>query len=81
MNEEEIRNIVKSKLQNLSKTQLIDHLTDIYMDCTGIRMILGVNNISTDLRNAIGYNRRVNAQFALLQQTLNDLVKQQTESL
>lgn len=81
MNEEEIRNIVKSKLQNLSKEQLIDHLTDICMDCTGIRMILGVNNISTDLINAIGYNQRVNAQFAPLKQTLNDLVKQQTESL
>lgn len=77
MNEEEIRNLMKSKLQNLSKEQLIDTLTDIYINCTGIRMMLVANNISTDLRNAIGDKQHVNASFATIQQPLGELTKNQ----
>lgn len=79
MNEEEIRNLMKNKLQNLSKEQLIDTLVDICMTSPAIRMMLVINNTSTDLRNIIGDKQRVNAQFAPLQQSLGELTKGQKE--
>lgn len=69
MNEEEIRNLFKGKLQHLSKEQLIDHLVDISMAMPAI-------NISTDLKSAINY-QQVDASFATLQQPLGDLTKMQ----
>jgi hypothetical protein len=66
MNEEEIRNLIKSKLQNMSKEQLIDMLTDIYMESTVIRKINAVSSMQR-------VNMRINTQFAPLNQTLNEL--------
>lgn len=66
MNEKEIRNLIKSKLQNMSKEQLIDMLTDIYMESTVIRKINAVSSMQR-------VNMRINTQFAPLNQTLNEL--------
>lgn len=66
MNEEEIRNLIKSKLQNMSKEQLIDMLTDIYMESTVVRKINAVSSMQR-------VNMRINTQFAPLNQTLNEL--------
>lgn len=66
MNEEEIRNLIKSKLQNMSKEQLIDMLTDIYMESIVIRKINAVSSMQR-------VNMRINTQFAPLNQTLNEL--------
>ena len=66
MNEEEIRNLIKSKLQNMSKEQLIDMLTDICMESTVIRKINAVSSMQR-------VNIRINTQFAPLNQTLNEL--------
>ena len=66
MNEEKIRNLIKSKLQNMSKEQLIDMLTDIYMESTVIRKINAVSSMQR-------VNMRINTQFAPLNQTLNEL--------
>lgn len=66
MNEEEIRNLIKSKLQNMSKEQLIDMFTDICMESTVIRKINAVSSMQR-------VNMRINTQFAPLNQTLNEL--------
>ena len=66
MNEEEIRNLIKSKLQNMSKEQPIDMLTDICMESTVIRKINAVSSMQR-------VNMRINTQFAPLNQTLNEL--------
>lgn len=66
MNEEEIRNLIKSKLQNMSKEQLIDMLTDICMESIVIRKINAVSSMQR-------VNMRINTQFAPLNQTLNEL--------
>ena len=66
MNEEEIRNLIKSKLQNMSKEQLIDMLTDICMESTVTRKINAVSSMQR-------VNMRINTQFAPLNQTLNEL--------
>lgn len=80
MNEEEIRNIIKSRLQNLSKEQLIDNLTDIYMETTAIRMMCNLSSVRcTNIRDDIKAVQRIDDSFAILQQQLGDLVKQQTK--
>lgn len=66
MMKEEIRNLFKNKLQHLSKEELIDNLVDIYMTMPAIRLLLGVTNISTDLKSAVNY-QCVDASFAPLE--------------
>lgn len=68
MNEEEIRNIIKYQLKHLSKEQLIDVLTDIYMVNPAFRMTNALSSLQcTNMRDAIDGIQQVNMSFAPLQ--------------
>ena len=69
MSEEEIRNIIKIKLQHLSKEQLIDVLTDICMVIPAFTMSHALGSLQcTNIKDAIGGVQQVNAIFSSLQQ-------------
>lgn len=68
MSEEEIRNIIKIKLQHLSKEQLIDVLTDICMVIPAFRISHALSSLQcTNIKDAIGGVQQVNSIFSPLQ--------------
>jgi hypothetical protein len=68
MNDEEIRNIIKIQLQHLSKEQLIDALTDIYMASPAFKIANALSDLKcTNIKDAIGGVQQVNASFNPLQ--------------
>jgi len=78
MNEEGLRDIIKSKLQNLSKEQLIDALVDVCMATLAFMYVNDIHNIRcTNIANEINYVQHVNSGFATLQQTLGEITKMQ----
>ena len=71
MNEEEMRNIIKDKLEKLSKEQLIDTLTAIYMSNTSYKISNAVSSIEcTNIADTIDGVQQVNASFDPLQSIL-----------
>lgn len=70
MNEEEMRNIIKDKLEKLSKEQLIDILTVIYMSDTH-KIADAVSSIEcTNIADTIDGVQQVNVSFDPLQSIL-----------
>ena len=64
MNEEEMLNIIKDKLEKLSKEQLIDTLTAIYMSNTSYKISNAVSSIEcTNIADTIDGLQQVNASF------------------
>lgn len=64
MNEEEMRNIIKDKLKKMSKEQLIDTLTAIYMSNTSYKISNAVSSIEcTNIADTIDGVQQVNASF------------------
>ena len=76
-----IREIIKSNLQKLSKDELVDALTDVYMACPPFSIISSlscVQEIKSPIKEAINQQaniQRINAQFAEIKQPLNILEK------
>lgn len=74
-----IREIIKSNLQKLSKDDLVDALADVYMACPPFSMINAlscVQEIKSPIKEAISQQaniQRINAQFAEVKQSLNEL--------
>lgn len=74
-----IREIIKSNLQKLSKDELVDALADVYMTRPPFSIIsaLGcVQEIKSPMKEAISQQaniQRINAQFAEVKQSLNEL--------
>lgn len=87
MNDEEIRNIIKIQLQHLSKEQLIDALTDIYMASPAFKIANALSDLKcTNIKDAIGGVQQVNASFNPLQRIADkevnhDSVQTQTLSI
>lgn len=68
MNDEEIRNIIKNQLKNLSKEQLIDALTDICMVNPAFRMANALSSLQCTIpKDVIDGVQQINASFAPLQ--------------
>lgn len=72
---EQIRKIIKDNLQKLSKEELIETLTDIFMTYSAINMIDAVSNIQHVAPPISPYTQRINDQFANIQQPLSELEK------
>ena len=72
---EQIREIIKSNLQKLSKEELIDTLADIFMTCSAVNIIDAVSSIQCVTPSISPYVQRINDQFANIQQLLSKLEK------
>ena len=72
---QQIRETIKNNLQKLSKEELVDTLTDIFMTCSAISMIDAVNSIQCVTPPISPYIQRVNNQFASTQQPITGLEK------
>ena len=70
-----IMETIKNNLQKLSKEELVDTLTDIFMICFAISMIYAVSNIQCVTPPISPYVRRINDQFASIQQPITGLEK------
>ncbi len=70
MTEEEMKNAIESKLQRLSKKQLIDILTVVYMSNTSHKIADAVSSIDTTIVDTIDGVQRVNDSFNPLQSIL-----------
>lgn len=70
MTEEEMKNAIESKLQRLSKKQLIDILTVVYMSNTSHKIADAVSSIDTTIVDTIDGAQRVNDSFNPLQSIL-----------
>lgn len=66
----EMRNSIESKLQRLSKKQLIDILTVVYMSNTSHKIADAVSSIDTTIVDTIDGAQRVNDSFNPLQSIL-----------
>lgn len=64
MNEEEMRNIIKGKLKNLSKEELKDVLTDICMESPAFRLTNALSSLKcTNIRDSIGGIQQIDMSF------------------
>ena len=72
---QQIRETIKNNLQKLSKEELVDTLTDIFMTCSAISMIDAVSSIQCVTPPISHYIQRVNDQFASIQQPITELEK------
>lgn len=73
---QQIRETIKNNLQKLSKEELVDTLTDIFMTCSAISMIDAVSSIIQCVIPPISpYVQRINDQFASIQQLITGLEK------
>lgn len=70
---QQIRETIKNNLQKLSKEELINTLTDIFMACSAISMIDAVSSIQCVTQPISPYVQRVNDQFASIQQPITGL--------
>ena len=71
MTEEEMRNIIKEQLKQLSKEELIDTLTDIRMSNPIYRIAKDLSCLqSTNMKDSIDGIQRVNESFDPFQQIL-----------
>lgn len=70
MTDEEMKNAIEAKLQRLSKKQLIDILTVVYMSDTSHKIADAVSSIDTTIVDSIDGVQRVNASFNPLQSIL-----------
>lgn len=71
MSEEEMRNIIKEQLKQLSKEELIDTLTDIRMANPIFRIANALSSLQcTNMKDSIDGIQRVNESFDLFQQIL-----------
>ena len=61
---QQIRETIKNNLQKLSKEELVDTLTDIFMTCSAISMIDAVSSIQCVTPPISPYVQRINDQFA-----------------
>lgn len=77
---QQIREAIKSNLQKLSKEELIDTLTDIFVTCSAISMIDAVSSIQCVTQPISPYVQRINDQFANIQQPLSKLEKNEKDS-
>lgn len=67
---QQIRETIKNNLQKLSKEELVNTLTDIYMTCSAISMIDAVSSIQCITQPISPYAQRINEQFASMQQPI-----------
>lgn len=67
---QQIRETIKNNLQKLSKEELVNTLTDIYMTCSAISMIDAVSSIQCITQPIPPYIQRINEQFASIQQPI-----------
>lgn len=72
---QQIRETIKDNLQKLSKEELVNTLTDIFMTCSAISMIDAVSNIQCVTPPISPYVQRINDQFASIQQLITGLEK------
>lgn len=79
---QQIRETIKNNLQKLSKEELVDTLTDIFitcsaisMTCSAISMTDAVSNIQCVTPPISPYVQRINDQFASIQQSITGLEK------
>ena len=72
---QQIRETIKDNLQKLSKEELINTLTDIFMTCSVISMIDAVSSIQCVTPPISPYVQRINGQFASIQQPITGLEK------
>ena len=72
---QQIRETIKNNLQKLSKEELVNTLTDIFMTCSAISMIDAVSSIQCVTPPISPYVQRVNDQFASIQQPIIGLEK------
>lgn len=72
---QQIRETIKNNLQKLSKEELVDTLTDIFITCSAISMIDAVSSIQCVTPPISHYIQRVNDQFASIQQPITGLEK------
>lgn len=72
---QQIRETIKNNLQKLSKEELVDTLTDIFMTCSAISMIDAVSSIQCVTPPISPYIQRINDQFANIQQSITGLEK------
>lgn len=72
---QQIRETIKNNLQKLSKEELIDTLTDIFMTRSAISMIDAVSSIQCVIPPISPYVQRINDQFASIQQLITGLEK------
>ena len=71
MTEEEMRNIIKEQLKQLSKEELIDTLTDIRMGNPIFRIANALSSLQcTNMKDSIDGIQRVNESFDPFQQLL-----------
>lgn len=73
----QIREIIKSNLQKLSKDELVDALADVYMACPPFsiaNMLSNVQEIKSPINQQVNM-QRINAQFAEIKQPLSILEK------
>lgn len=70
MTDEEMKNAIEAKLQRLSKKQLIDILTVVYMSNTSHKIADAVSSIDTTIVDTIDGVQRVNDSFNPLQSIL-----------
>lgn len=71
MSEEEMRNIIKEQLKQLSKEELIDTLTDIRMANPIFRIANALSSLQcTDMKDSMDGVQRVNESFDPFQQIL-----------
>lgn len=72
---QQIRETIKDNLQKLSKEELVNTLTDIFMTCSAISMIDAVSNIQCVTPPISPYVQRINDQFTSIQQPITGLEK------
>lgn len=71
MTEEEMRNIIKEQLKQLSKEELIDTLTDIRMANPIFRIANALSSLQcTNMKDSMDGVQRVNESFDPFQQIL-----------
>lgn len=71
----QIRETIKNNLQKMSKEELVDTLTDIFMTCSAISVIDAVSSIQCITPPISPYIQRINDKFASVQQPITELEK------
>lgn len=71
----QIRETIKNNLQKMSKEELVDTLTDIFMTCSAISVIDAVSSIQCVTPPISPYIQRINDKFASVQQPITELEK------
>ncbi len=72
---QQIREAIKNNLQELSKEELVDTLTDIFMSRFAVSTIGTVSSMQCMIPPISTYLQRVNGQFANIQQPITELEK------